>query len=600
METIRHSIAGFYTILLFTALSFLFASEGEPAAKDEAFYRVEAAILDLTSHNKAPYVETFALKHTFDILGLPYMVTSDVKEATGYKVIYTGGILSNPTLSPQEADLLYSFVESGGVLVSTTVLGNRYYSLFGIGETDSNKGRFWVSFYPEAGDTALKYLDREEEKKVRLGNENLYDEIIWSHGFKTKGAKTLAKMEDDSAVLSVNYYGQGAAYALGLSYADVILTPQVGKDYEAQREFINVFEPGADVFMLILKAIYEGVLDPYVYLSAIPYGRETAFIITHDVDAQDSFKNSVEYAKMEKKYGLKSTFFVTTKYFVDETDIDYYEPTRIGYIKQVKEMGFNIGSHTVAHSKTFSKFPVGSADVARKNYDPRVGPSVFGEVKVSKEILDKDFRQNTVSFRAGDLEYPDALIEVLEKNGYRYSSTFSGNDILTNFAYRALRRRNLNAPESTVLEIPVIFDDSQGLLTEDNWKEVVAKWLDIIWANRDNEAISALLIHPSITSYRLEAEEEVIKSLVGKDVWIGDLTFYGDFWNERSSTKYKTTLKDGLLTIRLEGNDISPTVSFVVKDSPKLKGIKVLNKRGREFKYQEIRRNGKVFLRKEK
>jgi hypothetical protein len=64
--------------------------------------------------------------------------------------------------------------------------------------------------------------------------------------------------------------------------------------------------------------------------------------------------------------------------------------------------------------------------------------------------------------------------------------------------------------------------------------------------------------------------------------------------------KYKTTLKDGILTIKLESNDPPPTVSFVIKDSPKLKGIKVVSKRGREFKYQEIKRNGKVFLRREK
>ena len=598
-EMLRRSMAGFSTATLLAACTILSAAEGECASKDaDHLYRVELAILDLTSRNQAPYVETFALQHTFDILGLPYAVTTDVKEATGYKVIYTGGTLSNQTLSPEEADLLYSFVESGGILVSAVVSGNRYYPLFGIGATESSNRRFWVSFDPQAGDGALKYVDREEEKRIRLGDPNLYKEIIWSHSFKTKGARTLARMEDDSTILSVHYYGQGLAYALGLAYADVILTPQVGRGYEAQRQFINVFEPGADVFMLILKAIYEEALDPYVYLSTIPYGRETAFILTHDVDAQDSFKNAVEYARMEKSHGVKSTFFITTKYFIDETDIDYYAPVRIGYIKQLKEMGFDIGSHTVAHSKTFGKFPIGVPEDTRKTYDPRVAPSVFGEVKVSKELLDRDIpKQQTVSFRAGDLAFPDALIEVLEKSGYRYDSTFSGADILTNFAYRALRRRDVTAPESTVVEIPVIFDDSQGLLTADNWHDIVARWLDIIWANRDNEAISVLLIHPSITSYRLKAEEEVLKNLAGKDVWVGDLTSYGDFWNERSKVKYKTILKDGLLTIRLEGGDIPPVVSFVVKDSPSVKEVKVISKQGRELQYQVLRRGGKAVLR---
>ena len=568
--------------------------------QDASSHRVEAAILDLTARNNVPYVETFALEHTFDILGLPYIVTDDIKEAAGYKVIYTGGMLNNPTLTPEESDLLYDFVDSGGVLVSAVILGNRYSPLFGIGATVSKKDRFTVNFDDPEKDRALKYLDREEEKKIQLGNRSFFEEIIWSHGFDPKDATPLAAMEDGSTVLSVNYYGQGTAYAFGLAYADVILTPQVGKDFEAQRDFINVFEPGADVFMLTLKAIYEETISPYVYLSTIPYGQETAFIITHDVDAQTSFKNSLEYARMESKYGIKSTFFVTTKYFIDDTDIGYYEPTNIEYIRQVKEMGFDIGSHTVAHSKVFSTFPIGDLEVSRETYDPRISPSVIGEVKVSKDILDKDFNQETIAFRAGDLEYPDSLIESLEKAGYLYDATFSANDILTNFAYRALKRRNLNAPESKVVEVPVIFDDSQGLLTEENWEEMVPIWLDIIWANRDNEAISTLLIHPAIASYRVQAEEEVIKALIDKDVWIGDLTSYGDFWNERAEVKYKTTLKDGLLGIHLESNDISPTVSFVVEDSAKVEEIKVLNKRGREIEYQEIKRDGKIFLRGEK
>ena len=590
----------FNTILALTTLVVLALTGVQCARKDEPLHRVEAAILDLTARNNAPYVETFALEHTFDILGLPYIVTDDIKEATGYKVVYTGGMLNNPTLTPEEADLLYDFVDSGGVLVSSVVLGNRYSPLFGIGATQSSKVRFSVNFNVQEKDRALKYLDREEEKKIQLGNRSFYEEIIWSHGFETKDATPLATMEDGSTVLSVNYYGQGTAYALGLAYADVILTPQVGKDFEAQREFINVFEPGADVFMLTLKAIYEDTVSPYVYLSTIPHGQETAFIITHDVDAQTSFKNALEYARMESKYGVKSTFFVTTKYFVDDTDIGYYEPTNIDYIRQVKEMGFDIGSHTVAHSKVFSTFPLGSLDVSRETYDPRIAPSVIGEVKVSKDILDKDFNQNTVSFRAGDLEYPDSLIEALEETGYLYDATFSANDILTNFAYRALKRRNLNAPQSKVVEVPVIFDDSQGLLTEENWEEMVPIWLDIIWANRDNEAISTLLIHPAIASYRVKAEEELLKVLIDEDVWIGDLTSYGDFWNARSEVKYKTTLKDGLLGINLESNDISPTVSFVIEDSAKVEEIKVFNKRGREIKYQEIKRDGKVFLRREK
>ena len=98
-------------------------------------------------------------------------------------------------------------------------------------------------------------------------------------------------------------------HLFGLSYTESVLIPQIGEDYEAQRRYVNAFEPSADVIMLILKAIYESAVTPFVYLSISPYGKSTSLILSHDVDAQTAFIDSLKYAALEERYGVKSTFF---------------------------------------------------------------------------------------------------------------------------------------------------------------------------------------------------------------------------------------------------------------------------------------------------
>jgi len=119
---------------------------------------------------------------------------------------------------------------------------------------------------------------------------------------------------------------------------------------------------------------------------------------------------------------------------------------------------------------------------------------------------------------------------------------------------------------------------------------------EIFGSDEKGAPYTVLFLHPSIIHRILEGGLGI--DVVGNDE--GRLLSVGDFWNERSEVKYKTTLKDGLLGIHLKSNDISPTVSFVVEDSAKVEEIKVFNKRGGEIKYQEIRRGGKVFLRRGK
>jgi peptidoglycan/xylan/chitin deacetylase (PgdA/CDA1 family) len=316
----------------------------------------------------------------------------------------------------------------------------------------------------------------------------------------------------------------------------------LARSFEAARQWINWFEPSGDVFRLLLRALYEENVHPFLLVHTIPEGKETALCLSHDVDARESFPNSLAFAKMEAALGVRSTFFVTTKYFPDATDIGYYSPERLDWIRQLKELGFEVASHTVSHSLRFEEFPVGSPQVDPTHYDPS-HPTVFGEVRVSKQLLDRDLQQQTVGFRSGYLLYPNELLRVLEESGYLFDSSVSAQYVLTNFPYFGFRQRTLGSEHSQIVVVPVTLDDSRGelrtreFLTAETQQEALRIWTEVIRANAENNAITCLLIHPTDITYKLETERRLIEANRGKDTWIGDVGTVARFWRGRAQLR---------------------------------------------------------------
>jgi hypothetical protein len=62
--------------------------------------------------------------------------------------------------------------------------------------------------------------------------------------------------------------------------------------------------------------------------------------------------------------------------------------------------------------------------------------SAKSEVRVSKELLDGEIpHQDTIFFRAGHFWVPDSLPEALERSGYQFDSSFTADDVLSNFPF---------------------------------------------------------------------------------------------------------------------------------------------------------------------
>jgi hypothetical protein len=499
------------------------------------------AVLEVGSNLEARH-EQMALRDCLVLMGIPFLATADVQEATRRPLVFIGGILLNTELSAPERETLYSYVERGGVLLATQVQGNEFFPLFGITRATASRTNFRVQF-TATQDPALRYVNRPEEHTISLGDPKFYSETVWSTEYTpSPESQVLATYENRAAAFIVNAYGRGLAYALGLGFKETTLIPRLAQSFEAQRQWINWFEPSGDVFRLLLRALYEENVHPFLLVHSVPEGKETGLCLSHDVDARESFPNSLAFAKMEAALGVHSTFFVTTKYFLDDTDIGYYTPERVKWIRQVKELGFEVASHSVSHSLRFEQFPVGSADVNPTNYDPS-HPTLFGEVSVSKQMLDRDLQQQTAGFRSGYLIYPSELLGVLETSGYSFDSSVSAQWVLTNYPYFGFQKRSLDSEHSQIVVVPVTLDDSRGelatrdFLTAETQQEALRIWTDVIRANAENNAITCLLIHPTNITYKLETERRLIEANRGSETWIGDVGTVARFWRGRAQLR---------------------------------------------------------------
>ena len=568
------------------ALGLLLAPALAPAAETPTRVAIVAA---------GESLEVRAARRSLQAMGIPHDVVPPARLAGRWPLAVLPGPLYNHTLSAVEREAVYRYVSQGGLLVATQAEGSDYFPLFGIQAAHPSRDRFRLRFVEGVEPGWLRYLDHPSEQEISLGDPAVFKETIWTVGYAAGPGRTLATFPDGTAAVVAHDYDAGQAVAVGVTLVQTVLLAQVGQHYEAGRQWVNSFEPSGDAFLLLLRGLYESAARPGVYWHTVPRGLETAIVLTHDVDAQDAFRHAPAFARLTARYGVRSTYFVTTKTFTDATDIAYYDRTRIPFIAEVRGLGFEIGSHTVAHSREFAKFPFGAPGVTARSYRPAEAPTVLGEVKVSKERLDRDLPdQQTVSFRAGELAFPPRLIEALELAGYRYDSTFSANNIITNFPFFAFARKHLGAPETRIVEIPVTVDDSRGYLTEGTVDQVVAAWTGIIEANRANAAMTCILVHPTEVTYKLEVWRRLLERYTPQPVWIGPIAALGDFWVRRAGVRFTVARADGQLTIRLDrpGAALGHDLALVVTGERDATGVRILDRDGASVPHRVVLRGG--------
>ncbi len=514
------------------------------------------------------------LVHALREMGIPFFVTRDLAQALRHSLVIVYPSADGRTFTDEQAAKLSRHVTNGGSLLSFNVSTAALRALFGFREMVPSRRRHRVVF-DASTDPIERYLNRPEEREVQLGNAK-YDEIFWTNGYTSDGtSETLAHFDDGTAAALRKKTGQGTAYVFGLSLQDVVLRSQVDRDYEAQRHYVNAFEPGADVWMLMLRAWYESEQADAVRLGTIPDGKDSVLLLSHDVDWEKSFAPALEFAAMEEKHHAKSTFFIQTKYVSDANSAAFFFGKDLDDLRKVYSLGFSIGSHSIIHSRAFNKFELGTGTETLATYNPRgtgfesaTGATVFGEVRVSKELLDGQLPgQQTVFFRSGHLRVPPTMPEALQRCGYLFDSSFTAPDVLTNFPY-ALPLGLGFEEDSGLFEFPLTFEDEEAPRLDHR----VASALEVIRANAQNGAISVILIHSNDATYKLKAEEDLLDHLPD-GVTATDMLSFARFWRGRDRVKWTITAGKAAPDVRLSVTAEEPVEGLTFEFRRRVKSV---------------------------
>jgi hypothetical protein len=507
------------------------------------------------------------LVHSLKEMGIPFFITRDLAQALHHRLVILYPSIDSHTFTQLQADQLTTFVRQGGFIFAQNVFWGGLENLFGFRSFVPLRTRHHLAF-TVTKDPVTKYLNRPEERETQLGSDRL-PEIIWSNGYvPDAGAEVLAHFDDGSAALLTNSVGKGRVYLLGLSLLDVVLRNQNNRDYEAQRHYVNAFEPGADVWLLVLRAWYEAYGEDWVRLATIPGGQRSALLLSHDVDWENSFAPGLDFARIEKANQASSTFFIQTKYVDDANSKAFFFAPKLDILRQLKAGGSTVGSHSIIHSRGFNKFDLGSGYETHSSYQPRglgfdtaSGATVFGEVRVSKELLDGEIPdQNTMFFRAGHLRVPVSLPEALERSGYRFDSSFTADDVLSNFPF-ALPRGLGFEEDSEIYEFPVTIEDEES----PGFAKRVPQALQVILANAENGAVSVVLIHSNESTLKAAAEGDLLRQLP-PDIVKTDMLTFAKFWRARDRLQWSLTATsvptEAVLQVKSDESVIGLTFEF--------------------------------------
>jgi peptidoglycan/xylan/chitin deacetylase (PgdA/CDA1 family) len=485
---------------------------------------LQSRLAVLVTDTTAPWVP---LTHGLRTIGVPFDVTRDYRIALGHRVVFVYPIISGRTLS---AEALHALSEYQGTLIATNVLGGGLAEKFGIGDAVPAKSRA-MTFSPHA--VRRFGLDDPRESTLRAPP---------AYGYTHPVEPPLATFDDGTAAVTVH----GHAYALGVDLGALLASGYGGHDETLARGYDNAFEPTIDVWLRILRRLYIDGEPNAVTLGTVPDGKPLAVMITHDIDYARSVDNAQAYADFERSQGITATYFVQTKYIRDYNDDAFFNSAEIPRIKQLRAMGMELASHSVAHSRQFASLPLGTGDERYPSYHPFVrnatettGATVLGELRISKFLLESLTPGDTVvSFRPGYLAEPRALPQALARAGYRYSSSTTADASLTQLPFALT--------DSGIFEFPISIEDEAPPRMDAR----VADALDLARRVARYGGEIVVLIHPNVTDYKLAFEKEFVTAL-RPTAWFGTVSRFGRWWTARNGVDCDVTAARTTITLRL-------------------------------------------------
>lgn len=548
------------------------------------------ALLDMMDRNEEDDSRVFACEQMLNATGIPYIKTPSLEEALQYGFVIFSSDVYHSSFNALENNDIINFVSNGGVLFASNIRTSGLHGVFGITGFETSRQNYRINWDADSDPELFEYFDDPMEKETSLGRLT-YDETIYSRHYNLNGAEPLAFFGNDPAkpCFVRNEFGSGTAYSLGLSIRDVILRPQLGYDYQAQRVWSNGFEPSADVFVLLFRSIYTKHIPHAVWKHTSPGNSESTVMITHDLDSRTAMDTMLPFAVTEKAQGIKANYNATVRYFNDEAMSDFYlgaEHT----LNQIKEMGHTISSHSVGHFRDFAEFERGPSGLNPNTYQPYWDGNatsngyVMPEVEISKNLLEMNHNVKVRTFRAGHLAFPNSLVNCLEDLGYIFDSSLSSNNILYSFPFRMKKDRSFSGEISEVYQISMTISDvwENSEFNGGNYENVVQNnWLDATYRYAANYSPVTLLVHPN-RNWKLKAQNMYINNLPAYTFFATN-DAYGDFWKRRENTQFYTEINgngDLVITVKNTSMPLDYWFSFGVQGKSKLGQIIVQDEDG--------------------
>lgn len=482
------------------------------------------------------------LVHGLRSIGVPVRVVTDIEQAFEHDVLVYYPMLTGSSVEPEILRRLAEHVRSGKTLIAFSVIGGGMPGLFGFESTIEHRSRQAIRFQ----NTPLteRFIFEPEEAAIRLapltGAGNSAGVGMPGVSYGNPRRPPIALFADGNAAITQNFFStnsdaMGYAYAVGIDLGHFILRAHNGRFSGYALEYVNAYQPSVDSFLRFFAEVYRQGEPDAVLLSPVPYGKDLAVLLTHDIDFTESLENSLEYAESEAQLSVPATYFVQTKYVRDYNDDPFFDQPHFNLLQQLSATGVEIGSHSVAHSNEFRFMPIGTGEESYPEYQPFVqdftsvlNASVLGELRVSRYLLEQTTGQQVRAFRPGHLSLPERLPEMLQATGYEFSSSITANEALTHLPYRLMHSRGYDA-ETSIYEFPVTFEDEQWAL-QDSLTEVLSVSRKI---GRHGGLVN-LLIHTESTADKIPFQEAFVNEL-RDEAFFTTVNDFGDWWGARDT-----------------------------------------------------------------
>ena len=472
------------------------------------------------------------LAHGLKSIGVPFVVTRDYHEALKHRVILVYPTITGTSFSREAIRALAAVPRNGGTLIATQVLGGGLEEVFGYSDVTvalRNREIRWNRAHP-----LMERITDPAEWVTKLNGKEENSIGTYSYG-QARGA--LGSYPDGSVAVTAKDYDRGHAYAIGIDLGALLLKGYNNRTDGFTTSFDNRFDPTLDVWLRVLKRMYQMGEPNAVTIGTVPFGKSVSVMFTHDVDFTESMANAVVYAEFERSKGLTGTYFIQSKYIRDYNDDIFLDEQGAQYLARLADLGMELASHTVAHSASFNSFPMGTGEEQYPSYRPFVktrskayGATILGELRVSKFLIDRlGGGPAMVSFRPGELSNPFGLPQALVATGFRYSSAATANNSLTHLPYQMTYDR-LSEAEVDIFEFPVTIEDEELPPLGERIPEALTLAKQI--ARYGGTVV--VLIHPNILDHKLDFEKQFYEAV--KDwAWFGSIREFGDWWSARNS-----------------------------------------------------------------